>query len=80
MRDIQAGPTAGQFRVASTEVALSAVAGGLIGLLRLHQRHPEQVEESSVDDLAEACLRLLGLPAARARRLAGQPLPTIEPW
>ena len=75
LRDIEAGQAAGQFSVADAEVALSAVAGGLIGLLRLHQRHPERVEESSVDELAEACLRLLGLPAAKARRLAGLPLP-----
>ena len=80
LRDIQAGQAAGQFSVADPEVALSAVAGGLIGLLRLHQRHPERLEESSVDELAEACLRLLGLPAAKARRLAGLPLPSTEPW
>ena len=65
LRDIQAGQAAGQFSVADAEVALSAVAGGLIGLLRLHQRHPERVEESSVDELAEACLRLLGFPPPR---------------
>ncbi len=80
MRDIQAGQAAGQFSMADTEVALSAVAGGLIGLLRLHQRHPERVEASSVDELAEACLRLLGLPAAKARRLARLPLPATEHW
>ncbi len=80
LRDIEAGQAAGQFSVADTEVALSAVAGGLIGLLRLHQRHPELVEETSVDGLAEACLRLLGLPAAKAKRLARLPLPATEPW
>ncbi len=80
LRDIQAGQAAGQFNVSDAEVALSAVAGGLIGLLRLHQRHPERVEEASVDGLAEACLRLLGLPAAKARRLARLPLPATEPW
>ncbi|MFZ0172836.1 MAG: TetR/AcrR family transcriptional regulator [Acidimicrobiales bacterium] len=80
LRDIQAGQAAGQFSAAKAEVALSAVAGGLIGLLRLHQRYPERVEEGSVDELAEACLRLLGLPATKARRLAGLPLPATEPW
>jgi AcrR family transcriptional regulator len=80
MRDIQAGQAAGQFSVCDTEVALSAVAGGLIGLLRLQQRHPERVKESSVDELAEACLRLLGFPAAKARRLARLPLPATEHW
>jgi AcrR family transcriptional regulator len=80
LRDIQAGQAAGQFSVANGEVALSAVAGGLIGLLQLHQRHPERVQESSVDELAEACLRLLGLPTAKARRLAGLPLPATARW
>jgi AcrR family transcriptional regulator len=80
LRDIEAGQAAGQFTVPHAEVALSAVAGGLIGLLRLRQRHPERVDETAVDQFAEACLRLLGLPAARARRLAGLPLPTVAPW
>ncbi|HEY1445600.1 MAG TPA: TetR/AcrR family transcriptional regulator [Acidimicrobiales bacterium] len=80
LRDIEAGQATGQFSVADAEVALSAVAGGLIGLLRLHQMQPERLEETSVDELAEACLRLLGLPPAKARRLAGLPLPDTGPW
>jgi AcrR family transcriptional regulator len=80
LRDIEAGQAAGQFTVPHAEIALSAVAGGLIGLLQLHQGDPDRVPVSSVDELAEACLRLLGLPAAKARRLAGLPLPAIEPW
>ena len=75
IRDIRAGQATGRFTIANAEVALSAVAGGLLGLLRLHQRDPERVAESSVDELAEACLRLLGLPAAQARRLAHLRLP-----
>jgi AcrR family transcriptional regulator len=75
LRDIRAGQAAGRFTVPDAEIALSAVAGGLLGLLRLHQRHPQRVTESSVDDLAEACLRLLGLRAAEARRIAQLPLP-----
>ena len=61
---------AGQFTVPGAVVALSAVAGGLIGSLRLHQSGPKRVDETAVDQLAEACLRLLGLPAAKAKRLA----------
>ena len=80
LRDIQAGLDAGQFHVTHPEVALSAIAGGLIGLLRLHEQFPDQVEESAVDELAESCLRLLGLPAAKARRLATTPLPGTDPW
>ncbi len=80
LRDIQAGQAAGLFTVHDAEVALSAVAGGLIGLLRMHQSDPARVDERSVDELAEACLRLLGLPASKAKRLARLPLPASEPW
>ena len=75
LRDIRAGQATGRFTVSDAEIALSAVAGGLLGLLRLHERHPGRVAESSVDELAEACLRLLGLRASEARRLARLPLP-----
>ncbi|MGD0986106.1 MAG: TetR/AcrR family transcriptional regulator [Acidimicrobiales bacterium] len=80
LRDIQAGQVAGQFTVREAGVALGAVAGGLIGLLRMHQSDPARVDETAVNELAEACLRLLGLPAAKAKRLAGLPLPATEPW
>jgi AcrR family transcriptional regulator len=40
LRDIRAGQAAGRFRVADAEVALNAVAGGLLGLLRLLERDP----------------------------------------
>lgn len=77
LRDIRAGQAAGRFSVSNAEIALSAVAGGLFGLLRLHQRHPERVTEQDVDDLAEACLRLLGVKDVEARRLVRRPLPQL---
>ena len=80
LRDIRAGQAAGRFTFPDAEIALSAVAGGLLGLLRLHGHHPERVPENSVDDLAEACLRLLGLRANEARRLARLPLPHPGSW
>jgi len=80
LRDIRAGQAAGRFTAPDAEIALSAVAGGLLGLLRLHERHPERVAESSVDELAEACLRLLGLRASEARRLARLALPRPDSW
>ena len=43
LRDIQAGQATGRFTVPDAEIALSAVAGGLLGLLRMCQRHPERV-------------------------------------
>jgi AcrR family transcriptional regulator len=80
LRDIEAGQAAGRFTIPSAEIALAAVAGGLLGLLRLRQRHPDRVEESAVDQLAEAVLRLLGVPAPEAARLAALPLPPTRTW
>lgn len=80
LRDIKAGQAAGRFTVPNAEIALSAVAGGLLGLLRLHQRHPERLEEAAVDQLAEAILRLLGILAPEATRLATLPLPPTGAW
>jgi len=80
LRDIRAGQATGRFTVPNAEIALSAVAGGLLGLLRLHERHPERVAESAVDELVEACLRLLGLRADEARRVARLPLPQRGSW
>lgn len=75
LRDLRAGQAAGRFTVADAEVALGSIAGGLLTLFRLHERHPEQLGEDTVDELAEGCLRLLGLRAAEARRLVLRPLP-----
>jgi len=76
LRDLRAAQVAGRFTVLDAEVALSAVAGGLIGLLRLHAMSPERVTETSVDQLTESSLRFLGLPAGQARRLAQLRLPS----
>ena len=80
LRDIKAGQAAGSFTFPSAEIALSAVAGGLLGLLQLRQRRPDDIEEASVDQLAEAILRMLGVPADEAARLAALPLPPTTPW
>lgn len=80
LRDIRAGQESGRFTVPDAEIALSATAGGLLGLLRMCQRHPERVSEATVDQLAEAELRLLGVPADEAARLTALPLPPIEAW
>ena len=80
LRDIRAGQAAGRFTVPDPEIALSAVAGGLIGLLRICQQHPDRVTETTVDQLAEAELRLLGVPSNEAARLTALPLSPIEAW
>ena len=80
LRDIEAGKAAGRFTVYDAEIALSAATGGMLGLFRMRQRHPERVTETTVDQLAEAELRLLGVPADEAAPLAALPLPPIEAW
>ena len=40
LRDIQAGQAVGQFTISNAEIALSAVSGGLLGLLRLARAPP----------------------------------------
>ena len=79
-RDIGAGQAAGRFTFPDARIALSAVAGGLIGLLRLRVGGAEGIDESAVDQLAEACLRLLGVRSTEARRLAYRPLPAGDHW
>ena len=79
-RDIQAGQATGRFTVPDADIALSAIAGGLLGLLRTGQHDPERVTETTVDQLAEAVLRLLGVPAPEAARLAALPLPDTGAW
>ena len=80
LRDIQAGQAAGRFTVPDADIALSAAAGGLLGLLRMCQRHPGRITETTVDQLTEALLRLLGVPAPEAARLAALPLPATDTW
>jgi hypothetical protein len=80
LRDIQAGQAAGRFTMPDAEIALGAVAGGLLGLLRTCQQHPERVTEASAGQLAEAVLRMLGVPAGEAARLGALPLPPTDTW
>jgi AcrR family transcriptional regulator len=80
LRDIERGQATGRFTFAHADVALSTVAGGLLGQLHAHQRHPDQIDESAVDELAEALLRLLGIPAREAKRIAGRALPDTTGW
>jgi AcrR family transcriptional regulator len=80
LRDIRAGQNAGHFAALDADVVLSAVAGGLIGLLRLGQDHPERMNEQVADQLAEAALRLLGVPPDEAARLTALPMPEQPGW
>jgi AcrR family transcriptional regulator len=78
LRDIKRGQAAGRFTIRHADIALSAVAGGLLGLLRARQQHPRGINETAADQLAEAMLRMLGIPPSEARRIAASDLPAIE--
>jgi AcrR family transcriptional regulator len=80
LRDIKRGQAAGRFTMPHADIAVSTVAGGLLGLLSMRQRHPEQVDETTVDQLAEAILRMLGVPTRDAKRIAARRLPDIAGW
>jgi hypothetical protein len=79
LRDIKAGRDAGRFTVPDAEIALSAAAGGLLGLLQLRQRHPERIDETAVDQAAEAMLRLLGIPPPKPPASPDSPSRTPAP-
>jgi hypothetical protein len=80
LRDIKAGQAVGRFTVPDAGIALSAVAGGLLALLRQLERHPEHAGQAIADQLAESMLRMLGVPPAEATRLAALPLPEAGAW
>ena len=80
LRDIKLAQAAGRFTVPHADIALSAVAGALLGLLRVGQKHPEQLDETAVDQLAEALLRMLGVPGREAERIAARKLADIDGW
>src|SRR5690349_11459273 len=54
LRDVKAGQAAGRFTVLHPQIALGAVGGGVLGLLKVHLDHPDDVDETAVDELAHA--------------------------
>ena len=80
LRDVKAGQATGRLTALDAEIALSAVAGGLLGLLKVHLDHPDDVDATSVDDLARALLRLLSITDKGAARIVSLELPPTQPW
>jgi AcrR family transcriptional regulator len=80
LREIKMGQAAGRFTVPHPDIALGTVAGGLLGLLRVQLNDAGQIDETAVDQLAEALLRMLGVPAEEAKQIAARKLPDIAAW
>ena len=53
---------------------------GLSPIRRITASRVARIDETTVDQLAEAVLRLLGVPAPEAARLAALPLPPTDTW
>lgn len=76
--DIQLAQAAGRFVPGAAEVGLSAVAGGLIELLRLRTEQPGSLTEDAVDGLARGMLRFFGLSDEEAAAIVAKPLPSYD--
>lgn len=73
-RDLKRGLEAGRFEVADERVALHAIGGALLGVMRavLDDRAPRRSDVVH----AEGVLRLLGLSVEDAAEVAARPIPT----
>jgi AcrR family transcriptional regulator len=74
-RDLDAAFAAGRLHHGAPEVALSTVAGALIGMLQLQLHTPGGVSDTVVDEVTAGVLRLLGAAPDDADEVASRPLP-----
>ena len=73
-----APPTrAGRFTVADPELALTVAAGTTLCLGQLLHDQPDRDDAQATDQVTEDLLRMLGVPAAEARRIRLLPLPDL---
>lgn len=76
-RDIAAAVDAGRFHIEDLDIAVTMTAGALLALGQLLHDQPERDVETSTDRVAEALLRMFGVPRAQAQRICSLPLPDI---
>ena len=77
LRDLQAGIDAKRFTIADAKLALAAAAGSALFLGELLHQEPDRDDAEAADQLTEDLLRMFGVPAKEARRIAHQPLPQL---
>jgi AcrR family transcriptional regulator len=77
LRDIRRGVADGRFTVENTRLALISTAGCVLAFLQTALDHPDELDESDADALAEMLLRMLGMTARSAHAVARRQLPAI---
>lgn len=77
LRDLAHGHACGRFAPADPLIVLTVVGGALIALLELHVSRPDLDQDEAASETAELMLRMLGIPAAEAHRVARAPLPRL---
>lgn len=77
LRDLQTAAAAGRFDIADPYVALACTGGSVLGLFRILEARPEMDADAATDQLAASLLRMFGVPAGEARRIASRPLAAI---
>ena len=76
LEDIRHGVASGRFTATDPVVALTAMGGSLLALVDMKLAYPEIDGDEAAANMAELMLRMLGLDAGEARRLARAPLPS----
>lgn len=74
-RDIEAGMRTGRFTIRDPVLALTIVSGAALCLGQLLHDHPERDDALAADQVAEALLCMLGVPADEAHDICQRPLP-----
>ena len=76
-RDLRRAQAAGRFQIGDLDVALACTAGALLGVLHLASstNAGPRVIDRAADQLAVNLLRMFGLPADEAARIAQRSLP-----
>lgn len=77
LRDLEAAHAAGRLDIGVPEVAVACVGGALLGALQLLDARPDLDPDAAIEQVTVNLLRMFGLDAAEARRLATRPLPPL---
>lgn len=77
-RDIESAVEAGRFQVRDLDLTMTLVTGAALCLGQLLHDHPDRDDAEAADQVTEDLLRMLGLPADEATRIAWSPLPGLD--